>query len=151
MLIDSVCVHCREAKPAKITYVNAVSRPSHCGDILFANSQQAYDELNDDIKIRLQGLTAVFCKSKLTNDAEECTVHPIVTTHPVTGKRNLYASPAHIVSIVGIEASTSDSLLSELLKHTTQNKYLYNQAYSEGDLVLWDNRGKGMLIFAYTI
>ena len=136
--------------------MKAEARSAECGDIIFFNSQQAYDDLSVEMKAQLAGLEGKFCRSQLTNtlganrdskhESQDCAVHPLVTTHPVTGRRSLYANPAHTTSIVGMDDRASEKLLHELFQHTAQQKYVFRQSYGEGDVVIWDNRGNDTTI-----
>jgi taurine dioxygenase len=66
--------------------------------------------------------------------------HPIVRTHPGTGRRAIYINPIRIEEIVGIPEQKALPLLDELLEHATQEKFQYRHKWKTGDLVIWDNR-----------
>jgi taurine dioxygenase len=65
--------------------------------------------------------------------------HPIVRTHPVTGRKALYAVSGSSYGIVGMPEDEAVVLLDELAAHATQEKYVYSFAYGVGDVVVWDN------------
>ena len=67
-------------------------------------------------------------------------VHPLVRTHPETGRKALYLNPIRIERLVGMADSQALPLLRELLAHATQERYQYRHKWLVGDLVLWDNR-----------
>src|SRR5262245_46345757 len=66
--------------------------------------------------------------------------HPLVRTHPQTGRKALYLNPNRMECIVGLERHDSDRLLDEMIAHATQAKYQYRHAWRQGDIVIWDNR-----------
>jgi len=142
--------------PTKITLLLSVIRPNECGDTHFLDSTAAYEALSDFQKTLVAPLRAKFCYLKTRDlsvevgltaeqvmEAEKCAEHPIVTTHPVTGKRNIYANPGHTSSIVGLgtEAEAAPiELLEALYHHTQQQRFRYEHRWQDNDLVLWDNR-----------
>ena len=67
-------------------------------------------------------------------------VHPLVRTHPETGRKALYINPIRIEAIEGLPEPEALTLLAELLVHATQEKYQYRHKWRLGDLVMWDNR-----------
>src|SRR5258705_8520205 len=67
-------------------------------------------------------------------------VHPLVRTHPETGRRALYLNPNRMQRIVDLERGESDRVLDELTSHATQQKYQYRHRWRLGDLLIWDNR-----------
>jgi taurine dioxygenase len=109
------------------------------GDTWFNNQYLAYEELPDDLKRRIKGLSQRHDASR--NSAGP--VHPLVRVHPVTGKRALYLGrrrdwPSNY--IIGMSNEESEALLDQLWAHATQEKYAWGHKWRVGDLVLWDNR-----------
>lgn len=152
-----VCV-CRAPLPTKITVLKSVIRPSGCGDTIFVDTHAAYESLSADTKIMLEGAKGNYCYLKLRDvgssgtsenlnqhevkSARSCAVHPLVTTHPITGRQNLYANPSHTSSVVGQEdSSTATALLQHLFEHTAAPEYRYRHVYDDDDVIIWDNRG----------
>lgn len=143
--------------PTKITVLKSVVRPAECGDTIFADSIAAYDGLDAATKEQLHGLRGNYCYLKLRElsadgkaenldiseikSAAGCAVHPLVTVHPVTGHRNIFANPSHTASIVGWDAQASEELLQKLFAHTAKDEYSYRHKYDDHDLIIWDNRG----------
>ncbi len=137
--------------------LKSVIRPSECGDTIFADSHAAYDALPASTQHQLHGLTGNYCYLKLREigvdgktenldlteikSAAGCAVHPLITIHPITGRKNLYANPSHTASIVGYEQTASEELLQRLFAHTAQEQFLLRHVYQDDDLILWDNRG----------
>jgi taurine dioxygenase len=144
--------------PAKYTILHSVIRPAEGGDTEFVNTHAAYDALPIEMKQRLKGKTAGYCylklkeideqgnvenlKEKELNQANKCAIHPLITTHPITGLKNIYANPTDTSYIHNMTRSESDQLLSSLFQHTAQSQFSYRHQYQDHDVILWDNRGK---------
>jgi len=143
--------------PTKVTMLKAVILPPQdYGDTVFADTHSAYDDLSDEMKAKLKGLQGSFSYLKLrdiddsgrsenlnVNEvkvAHKPTIHPLITTHPVTGRKNIYANPSHTVGIVGYDREESNRLLNLLFDHTAKPEYAYRHKWREGDLLMWDNR-----------
>lgn len=107
------------------------------------------------MKTKVQGLRGKYCYLKLREidpksqnldqselqSAANCAEHPLITTHPITGRKNIYANPSHTASVVGMGAQESEELLQRLFAHTADEKFAYQHRYQDDDLILWDNRG----------
>jgi taurine dioxygenase len=145
--------HSNDVEPPKATALYAVKLPKTGGDTQFVNMYQAYDALHEVMKKRIDGLQArhvyqsKYSERKLpslTQDrmkiASESVTHPIVRTHPRTGRKALYINPIRVEGIVGMPEQEALSLLDELLEHATQEKFQYRHKWKAGDLVIWDNR-----------
>ena len=130
--------------------------PPTGGDTLFANQYMAYDNLPAGLKDRLRSLKArhIFNYSKLANQAgskrerlsdeqkRQLTgaVHPVVRTHPETGRKALYVNPGFTVAIEGLGDEDSRALLTELFRYATAPEVIMRHVWQARDLVLWDNR-----------
>ena len=66
--------------------------------------------------------------------------HPIVRTHPESGRKAIYINPIRIEDIVGMPEEDALALLAQLLDHSTQPRFQYRHQWRPGDLVMWDNR-----------
>jgi taurine dioxygenase len=129
------------------------------GDTQFRNMHLAYEDLSADIKCRLAGRTAThdFAKfwdmmrarpgsrrAALTAEqrARKPPVsQPIFRPHPVTGRTVLYCNPGYAMRIDGMDEAESAELLAFLFAHQEQERYFHAHAWTEGDVLMWDNIG----------
>jgi taurine dioxygenase len=129
------------------------------GGTEFANMHAAYDGLPDDLKTRLDGMTVLHDFNKFWDmmlkrpgtwrkplTAEQRArkppvSHPIFLTHPITGRRVLYANPGYAIRINELPEAESDEILDFLFKHQLQEKYRWVHRWTEGDVLLWDDIG----------
>ena len=142
--------------PARATMLYSIEVPSAGGRTLFADQYAAYDGLADAIKRRIAPMLAVHhygnrkeadqasrvAASPLTDEQRAkmpLITHPLVRTHPVTGKKALYAVSGSSYGIVGMPDDEAVALLDELAAHATQARYVQSYAYRVGDIVIWDN------------
>jgi alpha-ketoglutarate-dependent taurine dioxygenase len=130
--------------PPAITTLYAVELPPTGGDTEFANTALAYNALPDDMKQRIVGLRVMFHwehgrrPGYYANELPPVD-HPLVRTHPETGRKALYLGH-HATGILGMSESEGRVLLDELLAHATQPRFTYAHRWRAGDLVMWDNR-----------
>jgi len=127
--------------PPLLTMLRAVKVPpreaGRGGDTEFANTMLAYDALPEEMKRRIAALRVVF---RPALDASRPAVdHPLVRTHPDTGRSALYLGN-HATHILGMPEADSAALLDELREHATQRRFVYVHRWRKGDLVMWDNR-----------
>ena len=123
------------------------------GDTVFANAIAAYEALPETMKKRLAGLKAIHRYSarrrvadsprpKLTQAQLEETpdiAHPIVRTHPYTGRKSLYVTAGECVGIEGMPKDEAVDLIAELDTHCVRPEFLYRHKWQVGDLLMWDN------------
>lgn len=143
------------ATPPRATLLYAIEVPEEggraLGDTLFASAVAAYDDLPDDMKRRLDGLRAVHRVSgrrkktgtgKQDNplrDQQPDVIHPVIRTHPATGRKAIYVSEGECVGIVGMDDTAALPLLAELSQRVIRSKYQYRHRWRKGDLLIWDN------------
>jgi len=145
--------HSNDVRPPKATVLHAVTLPARGGDTQFANMAAAYDGLPEALRRRLAGLMAVHVYQSshsarqlmtLPDAAKErvpnAVLHPLVRTHPETGRRSIYLNPIRIEGILGLDHKEALPLLDELLAHATATRFQYRHEWQPGDLVMWDNR-----------
>jgi alpha-ketoglutarate-dependent taurine dioxygenase len=123
--------------PPLLTTLYAVEVPPSGGDTEFANTTLAYDSLPDATKRRIAGLRVVFRPA--FDDSRPAVHHPLVRTHPDTGRKALYLGN-HSSHICGLPEADGMALLAELLEHATQRHFVYVHRWRVGDLIMWDNR-----------
>jgi taurine dioxygenase len=135
--------------PFKATQLYALAVPSRGGNTLFANAYGAYDALPPRLKERLDGVMGAFAyggtrgKAKLLDAADQDwapVFHPIIRTHPETGRKSLYFDPGKICYLVGIEGQEGDDLIDELSTRMVAPEAEYHHVWKKGDIVIWDNR-----------
>jgi taurine dioxygenase len=144
-------------KPSLGSMLHAQELPSEGGDTLFANQHTAYEALSDALKARLEGLQAEHSyltqyealrarspwRPKLTQeqlDQVRPTVHPVVRTHPETGRKALFVSEHFTTRILGLPEADSRALLDELFALSTRPEHVYRHVWQPHDMVFWDNR-----------
>jgi taurine dioxygenase len=145
--------HSNHPRPPKATTLFAVDLPSSGGDTQYVNVHDAYDDLSETTKQRIDGLKAVhaylskYSPRPLGHLSEESRrnlpppgIHPLVRTHPENGRKALFLNPVRMESIIGMEDADALELIAELMAHATQKKYEYRHKWRYGDWVLWDNR-----------
>jgi taurine dioxygenase len=138
-----------DEEPFKATQLYALAVPSRGGDTLFASMYAAYAALPPRLKARLEDKRGAFTyggrtKATALLNAEDRdwtpVFHPIVRTHPETGRKGLYFDPGKIVRIEGVPAEESDALIEELTGYMIQPDAQYRHQWRKGDIVIWDNR-----------
>ena len=140
------------AVPAKATLLHSIEIPSHGGATWFCNMHSVYDALPDATKKRIEGRRAIhgYDTPRARNRPSPRTpeeiaetpdvAHPLVRTHPVTGRKSLYLNPNRLDRIVGLERTESDALLDELADEARKPQHHFGHVWSRGDIVVWDNR-----------
>jgi taurine dioxygenase len=145
--------HSNHPRPPKATTLFAVELPSRGGDTQYVNVHDAYDDLPESTKQKIDGLKAVhaylskYSPRPLGHLSEESRrnlpppgVHPLVRTHPENGRKALFLNPVRMEAIIGMEDADALKLIEELMAHATQKKYEYRHQWRYGDWVMWDNR-----------
>jgi taurine dioxygenase len=138
-------------RPAMASILLAIEIPPLGGDTLFASTSAAYDALSEPMKALLEPLRAVHDfaaaragwshESKAERDASRTrNVHPVVRTHPETGRRALFVNPGFTAGLEGFEPAESAALLAFLFDHATRPEWVYRHRWEPHDLLIWDNR-----------
>jgi taurine dioxygenase len=140
---------CHQERPAMASMLYALEVPSTGGNTLFANGYMAYETLPDGIKRRIEGRkalnaydydTAAMKRGTRLAEGVPSYVHPVVRTHPATGRKALYVNRLMTVRIEGLPAAESDELLAMLFDHQERREFIYEHVWRAGDLLMWDNR-----------
>jgi taurine dioxygenase len=144
------------AEPPMGTLLVAREVPPVGGDTLFANQYLAYEALSDRMRAMLDGLKGVSNSAKAdvtrtredrvktagTSQAREALVaeHPVVRTHPETGRKALYVNTAHTQRFAGMTEEESAALLGFLFRHQSRPEFTCRFRWEVGSLAFWDNR-----------
>lgn len=136
--------------PYAATTLYAVKIPSRGGDTLFANLAAAYEALDDAIKAKIENLRVHNLYGydntfrEQTTEADEpnssSATHPLVKTHPITGRKSLYLSRLMTRYVVDMARNESNDLLEALFLHSENPEFIYAHKWSVNDLLIWDNR-----------
>ena len=155
------------ATPPRGSFLYAVEVPHDgtrpLGDTYFASTRYAYETLSEPLKEQVNQLSAVFsskkygeyvghtpekakdniylkevvaAREKIKNN--EIT-HPLVRTHPITGKKSLHVVQGVISQVLGLSAQDSEALIETLVNHVIRPEVVYRHVWRVGDIVLWDN------------
>ncbi len=142
--------------PALVTFLHAKVLPRRGGDTYFANMYQAWEELPADLRkavMPVEGQPRLAIHDMATgriktgdtpmSEAERAKVppiaHPIVRTHPDTGRRLLYFTH-HVTGIVGMPEDEALDLIERLIRFVEQDRFVYKHVWKAGDFVFWNNR-----------
>jgi len=142
-------------RPPMGSLLYALEVPPAGGDTLYADMYRAYETLPEATKKRIAGLKAIHryadryrlqqaVSGRPSLDATLNTmpdaVHPVVRTHPETGRKALFVNEGFTVGIVGLPDAEGKALLDALNAHATRPELVYTHKWRAGDLVIWDNR-----------
>lgn len=146
--------------PPSATILHAKVVPPVGGDTLFVDCYRAYDALSPSVQTMLAGLETVHSASAaygpqgifatstetramkiiVSPDAEKTEVHPLVRTHPVSGRKALFINPVYTVGVAGLRPEESKALLDFLFKHMLKDEFRYRHKWAQDMLTMWDNR-----------
>lgn len=144
------------ATPPRLTMLYAVEVPHRdgvpLGDTWFASACAAYDDLPDALKKKLAGKRAIHrfaakergVKKPVQLTADQIAknpdvIHPVVRSHPVTGRKALYVRKGECIGIEGMAEAEALPLIEELSDRVTRKQYIYRHKWQVGDLLMWDN------------
>ncbi len=149
----------QDAPPAA-TILRSEVTPPVGGDTLFCDTARAYEALSPTMQTMLAHLRAIhsaarpygtqgsFAKETVartmqiitSKEADKTHSHPLVRTHPVTGRKALFISPVYTVGVEGLTQPETDALLGFLFKHMVQDDFIYRHHWQAGMVLMWDNR-----------
>jgi len=143
---------CYTARPPRGTMLYALEIPDlfglPLGDTEFASAAAAWDALPEPLRRQIEGRRAVFDftgrKRAFPPTQAEIqryppVTHPIVRTHPFTGRKCLYVMRDDCVGIDGMEREGAEALIAALADHIVKPAFVYRHQWQPGDLLLWDN------------
>ena len=142
-------------RPAMASLLRSIEVPEAGGDTMWSDTREAYDTLAEPLQRLCDGLKAyhyepyyaqmvaeghgnVWEGKKLTRLLPA--LHPVVRTHPETGRKNLFVNPKFTLRIEGVPERQSDQLLQLLYNHMTEPRFVVRYHWSPGTLAMWDNR-----------
>ena len=133
------------AQPPSLTLLLARTVPPFGGDTMWANAYAAYEGLSEGLRSTLDTLHAVHQGTELATDAgldqqAVTSIHPVVRTHPETGRRALFVNGNYVTRFDGWSPEDSAPLLHYLYSQFAKPEYQYRHHWQAGDLVIWDNR-----------
>ena len=139
--------------PISASLLHAVEVTEQGGETAFLNMYKAYEEMPAALAAKIEGKYANHSKvhnsagvrrpefADVTDPSKAPGVkHPMVRTHPVTGRKCLYLGRRLNSYIFGLSLAESEALLDEVWAHTCQDKYVWQHKWRVGDLIVWDNR-----------
>jgi taurine dioxygenase len=143
--------------PSKCTMLHALEVPDEGGETAFINTYAAFEDLDEATRDRISDLRGINSWNRLKNPRVKVpeqhgdgkstydighpdVVHPIVRTHPETGRKALYVSPRHTLFVEGMDEDKSEELLQELFAAQQRPDHIYLHKWRLGDIVIWDNR-----------
>ena len=143
-----------KAEPCLGAALYALEVPPEEGDTFFASMHAAYEALDDATKARIRSLKATHSyanyygkafadRNPLTEEQKAAVpdvVHPVVRTHPETGRLALYVGEDVVKNLVGLPDDESTQLLADLNRHAISPQFSYRHKWQAGDLLVWDNR-----------
>ena len=143
-------------RPPMGSMLLAKELPPQGGDTIWSNMMMAYETLSDGMKATLDGLIAINSSKKgsaaatradrrkdaAKNDSGLATTaeHPVIRTHPATGKKSLYVNFGHTTHIKGMTEAESKPILEYLFKHQIRPEFTCQLRWEIGTLAFWDNR-----------
>jgi taurine dioxygenase len=148
-----------EPAPPSFTILHALDVPPYGGDTVWASMYAAYETLSSEVKDKLGEVTALHTardayspKMQAVHDglsqmrivcderANDVTSHPLVRTHPETGRKVLWFNSAYVRDLQGDGIDDIEELLQWLHHHTTNIRFTVRHRWSAGDVAMWDNR-----------
>ena len=140
-------------KPTKVIILKSLKVPPVGGDTMFSNMEIAYETLDNKIKNKIKDKKATHSSlgaAAFTRDykamegngnlAEYSNAHPMVRTHPETGKKILYVNSMYTKKILDLEENESEDILSEIFKHQERLDFTCRFKWTENAVAIWDNR-----------
>lgn len=140
-------------RPPLATVLHAITVPGGRGDTMFCNMYRAYEQLSPGLKAMLDRLRAAHSGEATLrrNNLEHNdglpiegvappTLHPVIHTHPRTGRKALFVNPHFTVRFEDMTSQESGPLIDYLTRRATVPENVYRHAWREGDVLIWDNR-----------
>ena len=149
-----------QENPPAATLLHSEVVPPVGGDTLFCDCSRAYEALSPTMKAMLAPLQAIHSAGRaygtkgvfaretekrtlqiiVSEEADQSLTHPLVRTHPVTGRKALFVSPVYTVGIEGLAPAETQAILGFLFAHMIQDQFIYRHRWRPKMLLMWDNR-----------
>jgi taurine dioxygenase len=149
-----------QESPPAATLLHSEVVPPVGGDTLFCDCSRAYEALSPTMKSMLAPLQAIHSAGRaygtkgvfaretekrtlqiiVSEEADQSLTHPLVRTHPVTGRKALFVSPVYTVGIEGLAPAETQAILGFLFVHMTRDEFIYRHRWRPKMLLMWDNR-----------
>jgi taurine dioxygenase len=140
--------------PSAGSFLYALEVPEVGGNTSFYNLHRAYETLDDATKQRIAGLSLITYNPFLRGEGDPRPLyrdpslpltsptfpHPLVRTHPESGKKVLFLGAKTEVEVVGLSVEAGTALVQQLRAHLTQDRFRYEHVWNVGDIVHWDNQ-----------
>ncbi len=142
-------------KPTKAVILKSIKIPPVGGDTCFSNMEIAWETLDEKIKEKIKDKKAVHSSlgasffidsykkmkgNSKKNYDEYVNTHPIVRTHPETGKKILFVNWTYTKKIIGLDKEESDAILNKIFKHQARLEFTCRFTWTENAVAIWDNR-----------
>ena len=140
-------------KPTKAVILRSIKIPPVGGDTMFANMELAWDTLDKNIKEKIKDKKAIHSSlggafftneyeamESNGNSKEYSNEHPIVRTHPETGKKILFVNWTYTKKIIGLDEDESDKILKKIFEHQARLELTCRFTWTENTICIWDNR-----------
>jgi len=128
-----------EAEPSIYAILHMKKCPEFGGDTLWANMYRAYDSLSQPLKDLCEGLSALHDAGP-HHVPDRKAIHPVVRTHPVTGRKSLFVNHHFTRRIVEMSHDESEAFLAYLTRHATEDRFTVRYHWTAGTIAMWDNR-----------
>ena len=138
-----------DAKPPLGSILYAITVTEGRADTMFCNMYEAYEGLSVGLRTQLNGMRAMHSAKQLVqevpnrlsvNVAPPAVPHPVVRTHPGTGRKALYVNPHYTINFENWSEDESKPLLDMLIEQATRHENIYRHQWQVGDVLMWDNR-----------
>ena len=140
-------------RPPSVSLLHALEVPEGRGDTMFCNMYAAYEQLSDGMRQLLDSLQALHSgeatarrnreaatDAQLISDVPPPVAHPVVRTHPETGRKALFVNPFFTTGFTDMSESESAPILEYLHALATRPENIYRHQWAKGDVLMWDNR-----------
>ena len=140
-------------KPTKVIILRSIKIPPVGGDTMFSNMELAYETLDEEIKNKIENKKAIHSSLGAAafvdaykamkgngNLDEYSNIHPVVRTHPETGKKILYVNSMYTKKILDLDEEESHNILHHIFRHQERLDFTCRFKWTENAVAIWDNR-----------